>query len=120
MSQVAQESKTNALIMWVLTIFFSFIPPLVFVLTKKDDAFVQECSKEALNMTITIIIAFIAVMILSIVLAFIPFIGPIIAMILGFALMALGIAYLVFYILAAIAANKGQAYKAPFALRLVK
>lgn len=37
---IDQESKNMALLMWIGTIFFGFIPGLVFYLVKKDDKFI--------------------------------------------------------------------------------
>ncbi len=48
-----QDSKNMALLIWILTIFFGFIPGLIMYLVKKDDAYIQSQSKEALNWSIT-------------------------------------------------------------------
>ena len=50
---VNQESKNMALLIWIGTIFFGFIPGLVFYLIKKDDPYVMVQAKEALNWSIT-------------------------------------------------------------------
>jgi|GEM_PF-2009239 len=54
---VNQESKNMALLIWIGTIFFGFIPGLIFYLVKKDDAYVMDQAKEALNWSITAAIA---------------------------------------------------------------
>ena len=92
-----------------------FLGPLIIWLVKKDTMpFVSDQAKEALNFNITVAIAFVILTILG----FATFgIGFIIAI----PLMAIiGIAALIFIIIAAIKANEGVAYRYPFALRLIK
>lgn len=96
------------ILIWVLTLFFGFIPGLVFYLAQKDDPYVQDQAKEALNFSITFIIAYLA----SFVLAFI---------LIGFVLMALlWIAQVAFCIMGAIATSNGKPFRVPFAIRLIK
>jgi uncharacterized Tic20 family protein len=86
---------------------FSFIPALIVWLLKKDDAYIYDQAKEALNFQITVLIA--------------QFIAGVLAIILiGFIFM--GIIWLVnvvFCIIAAISTSKGEAYRYPFCLRLL-
>jgi len=86
---------------------FSFIPALIVWLLKKDDAYIYDQAKEALNFQITILIA--------------QFIAGVLAMILiGF--IFIGIIWLVnvvFCIIAAISTSKGEVYRYPFSLRLL-
>lgn len=105
---VSQDSKNMGLLLWILSIFFGFIPALIFFLTKKDDPYVYNQSKEALNWGITALIGYVGGMILMIIL-----IGV-------FVMMAIGIAHLVFCIMGAIATSSGKDFKVPFALRLIK
>lgn len=92
-----------------------FLGPLIIWLVKKDTMpFVNDQAKEALNFNITIAIVFIILTILSV--ATLGF-GLVIALPLMF---IIGIAALVFIIMAAIKANEGKAYRYPFALRLIK
>lgn len=89
-------------------IFFSFVPPLVIWLVFKERGrFVAEQSKEALNWQITLVIGYIAAFILSFI-----WIGLLIYPLIW-------IAALVFGILAAVATNRGDAYRYPVALRLI-
>ena len=46
---VTQDSKNIAILTWIGTLFFGFIPSLIIYLVKKDDAYVQAQAKEALN-----------------------------------------------------------------------
>ncbi|QQP98815.1 DUF4870 domain-containing protein [Lysobacter enzymogenes] len=89
--------------------FGTILGPLVVWLIKKDTMpFVADQGKEALNFNITVIIGMIIGGILTLVL-----IGVLV-------MIAVGIAWLVLTIMAALAANKGETYRYPFTLRLVK
>ncbi len=105
---VGQESKNMALLIWIGTIFFGFIPGLVFYLVKKDDPYVVNQAKEALNWSITVLIGYVAGLILTMIL-----IGVLV-------LLALGICHLVFCIMGAVACSNGKDFKVPYTLRLVK
>ena len=92
-----------------------FIGPLVIWLIKKDTMpFVNDQGKEALNFNITVAIAFVVLFLLSVMTLGV---GLIIAIPLWF---IIGIAWLVFTIIAAIKANEGVHYRYPFTLRLIK
>ena len=95
--------------------FGFFIGPLVIWLMKKDTMpFVNDQGKEALNFAITVSIACVALLVLTILSLGI---GALLTIPL---LMAIGIASLVFVIMAAIKANEGVAYRYPVSIRLVK
>lgn len=88
--------------------FANIVAPLVVWQLKKDTMpFAAEQAKEALNFNITVSIAAVIAGVLTLVL-----IGLIL-------LPIIGIAWLVFTIIAGIAASKGENYRYPFALRLV-
>jgi hypothetical protein len=92
-----------------------FIGPLVIWLVKKDTMpFVNDQAQEALNFAITVSIACVALVMLTILSLGI---GALLTIPL---LMAIGIAALVLVIIAAMKAHEGIAYRYPFALRLVK
>jgi uncharacterized Tic20 family protein len=103
-----QDSRNAAVIVWAGGILLGFIPALIMYLVKKDDAFVQDQSKEAMNWFITGFLAYLAGMVLMIVLIGILVIA------------AVAICHLVFCIMGAISASKGVRYRTPFALRLLK
>jgi len=88
---------------------FLFVAPLVIWLVFKErGSFVDEQAKEALNFQILATIVYIVGIITT----------PII---IGFVILPVaGIAALIFIIMAAIAANKGEAYRYPVNLRLIK
>lgn len=104
----SEGGKTTAIIIWVLTIFFSFVPSLVFYLVKKDDSFVLGHAKEALNWSITAIIASVAIGIIASFISVVAYLGTVVL-----------ICTLVFCIMGAMSASKGQAYETPFGLRLI-
>ena len=98
-----------ATIAHVLGIFTSFLGPLVIWLIKKDQSpFVDDQGKEALNFQITLMIGWV----IAAVTTFIC-IGPFI----GLGLTAIAI---IFGVLGAIAANKGEAYRYPMNIRFIK
>jgi len=110
-SDVQQEDKTLALITHLSGIVAGFIVPLIIWLINKDKtdkAFLIDQAKEALNFQITLIIAYVACMVLSFVL-----IGALLMPIVW-------IASVIFMILAAVKANNGEAYRYPVAIRLIK
>ena len=83
--------------------------PLVIWMIKKDEMpFIEEQGKEALNFQITVLIGYVACMVLTIVL-----IG-------AFLMPILWIFNLVMCLLAGIKVQKGEHYRYPFALRLIK
>ena len=93
----------------------SFIAPLIIWLLKQDTLpFVADQAKEALNFNITVAIIMLVLTLIGLVTLGIGFIvtGPL--------MLLVGIAALVFIIIAAIKANDGVAYRYPFAIRLVK
>jgi len=92
-----------------------FIGPLIIWLAKKETMpFVDDQAKEALNFAITVSLACIVLLMLTIM----SFgIGALLTIPL---LMVIGIAALVFFIIAAVQANQGTRYRYPISLRLVK
>ena len=105
---VTQDSKNIALLIWIGTIFFGFIPGLIFYLTKKDDPYILDQSKEALNWSITAFIGYLAGTILTFVL-----IGILV-------LVAVSLCHLVFCIMGAVGASNGKNFRVPYAIRLIK
>ena len=104
----SSEDRNLAMLAHLLGIF-GFIPSLVIWLIKKDtSAFIAQEAKEALNFQITIAIGYAICWVLIFVI-----IG-------GLLMPLLIIVNLVFCILAAVATSKGQTYRYPLALRLIK
>lgn len=115
MNDISQDEKTWGMLAHLSSLVGLIIPfgtilgPLVVWLIKKDTMpFVAEHGKEAVNFNITIAIAIIVSAVLTVVL-------------IGFLLMAVvGIAWLALTIIAGLAANKGESYRYPWTLRLIK
>lgn len=110
MNDVQQEDKTLALITHLSGIVAGFIVPLIIWLINKDKAdkgWLTGQAKEALNFQITLLIAYVACVVLSFVL-------------IGMLLMPIiWIASVILMILAAVKSNNGEAYRYPVALRLI-
>ncbi len=100
------DEKTMAILSHVLTFVAGFVAPLIIYLIKKDEsAFIREHARESLNFQITVFIIIIACVITVI----------------GILLLWLvGIASLVFVIMATIKASEGKLYRYPFSIRLIK
>ena len=110
---VSQEDRTMALIAHLLGIVTWFIGPLVIWLINKDNtgkSFVIDQSKEALNFQITLAIAYVIAFILTVISLGLLFFVPTLVW----------VANLVFCIIGGMKANNGEAYRYPFALRLIK
>jgi|SRR5688572_19530802 len=104
-----KDSKTMGMLAHLLSIFTGFIGPLVIWLIKKDSSpFVDDQGKESLNFQLTILIGYIIGGATSCL-----FIGLLI-------LPAVWVLALVFAIIATMKANNGEAYRYPFAIRLIK
>jgi uncharacterized protein len=103
-----KSQKNTALLIWIGTIFLGFIPSLIIYLVKKDDAYILDQSKEALNWSITSLIVYVFGLVTSVIL-----IGIVV-------LVLLGICHLVFCVMGAIASSKGATFRVPFAVRLIK
>lgn len=113
--QWAMFAHFSALLGALVGGWLSFLGPLIIWQVKKDTMpFVADQAKEALNFNITVSAIFIALWILT-------FATLGIGIVLTAPLMFLvGIAALIFVIIAGIKANEGVAYRYPFAIRLIK
>lgn len=96
----------SALIGFVVP-FGNLIGPLVVWQLKKEKPFVADQGKEALNFQITVSIAVLVCLLLTLV-----FIGLLL-------LPVVGIGALVLAVVAGIKANNGEAYRYPFTIRLI-
>ena len=107
--EVSKDARTFGMLCHLLGIFTSFVGPLIVWMIKKDeDKFIDEQGKEALNWQITFIIAW-AVGVVSIFICIGAILLPII-----------WVCNLVFCIMGAVKANKGEHYRYPVSIRLVK
>ena len=104
----SNEQRNIAMLTHLGGIILGFIPSLLVYLIKTDDATLREHAKEALNFQIAVLIAFVACWVLTLVL-------------IGIVLMPIvGIANLVFCIIAAVKTSQGDTYRYPFAIRLLQ
>lgn len=105
----SKDALNLAVLCHVLGFFTSFVGPLILWMMKKDtNAYVEHHGREAMNFQITLLIAYVVGGTLSFIC-----IGLVI-------LAAAWIVNIVFSILAAVAASKGQRYQYPVSLRLIK
>lgn len=102
---VSQEEKTQAMLVWLLSIIAGFIPSLIFYLIAKDKPFVYRHAGQALAFTL-------AVVVVDIVL-FVTVVGALLVPLVG-------LFALIIIIMAAIAANKGDEYNPPLTSGLAK
>ena len=102
------DERTMALLVHIGGIITGFIVPLIIWLIKKDESdFVDHHGREALNFQITVLIAmFVSAILTYVVIGCLLF--PVVM-----------IADIVFGVLAAVAANKGEWYKYPVSIRIV-
>jgi uncharacterized Tic20 family protein len=118
--QMAMFAHLSALVGGIVTAGWAgsigcFIGPLVIWMMKKDTMpFVDDQAKEALNFNITIAIIFFALFMMTLLTLGIGALLTVPLMIL------VGVAWLVFTIIAAMKANQGERYRYPFTLRLVR
>ena len=107
--QVSSDERTMAILAHLLGIFFSFVAPLVIWLIKKDESeFVDYHGKEALNFQLTMLIVYVVGAILSTIR-----VGLCITL-------AVWVVIIIFSIMAAVAANKGEYYRYPISIRFIK
>jgi uncharacterized Tic20 family protein len=107
--EVSNDAKNMGVLCHLLGFFTSFLGPLIIWLIKKDQMpYVDHHGKEALNFQITLAIAYMVAG-----LAVLCIIGP-------FLIPIIGLVDLIFSIIACVAASKGEYYKYPVSLRLIK
>lgn len=105
------DEKTMSMLAHILGGVTSVVGPLlIWILKKEESPFVDDQGKEATNFQITMLIGYVAATILGV------FTGGCLSVILY---PAVGIVSLIFAILGGLEANKGVAYRYPFALRLI-
>jgi uncharacterized Tic20 family protein len=103
------DDKTMAILSHVLTFVASFVAPLIIYLVKKDNStFATDHAKESLNFQITLTIAAIICI-------------PLMLIIIGFLILpVIGIASIIWRIVATIKASEGKLYRYPFCFRFIK
>lgn len=113
-TDISESERRIALLCHLSPLLVGFLGPLVFWLHNKEksafkSAFLDHHGKEALNFHLTVLLA-----------ALIPG-GPILVFVVGHSLLAaVIIASIVYSILAGVAAYRGNWYKFPYTIRLIK
>lgn len=97
----------------------SFVGPLVVWLIRRDDPVVEPHARAALNFQLSLIIYFVVGVIVA-VLAAITIVGLVLTVLIVGFLIVLFIAEIVFAILAGLAASRGEIYRYPMSLTLIK
>ncbi len=108
-AEISKDAMNMAMLGHLLAIFTGFLGPLIIWLIKKDDApFVERHGREALNFQLTILIAM--------------FVSGLLAVFcIGFIfMMVIWIVDIIFCIIAAVKASKGEEYSYPMTIRFVK
>ncbi|MFJ7725707.1 DUF4870 domain-containing protein [Neobacillus sp. NPDC097160] len=106
---IKSEERLMGAGIYVLSLFFPILAPLIIWLIKKDESsFIDYHGKEYFNFFISYFVYSIVAGILTIVIIGI------------FLLWALGIAALIFSIIAAVRAYEGEEYQFPWIFRLIK
>ena len=107
-SEIKSEDKTMAMPCHLLGILTAYVGPLIIWLMKKDQSpFVDDQGKEAVNFQITLAIAHVVS-------------GLTICFTFGLLNLVIWVLALVFGIMGCLAANRGEKYRYPIALRLIK
>ena len=105
----SQDSRNIAVLVWIGTLLFGFIPGLIAYLLKRGDAHVAGQGKEALNSQITALIWVLA----GFILLRLHEIGVLV-------MVMVCIGHLVICIMGAVAGSRGKPFRVPFAIHLIK
>lgn len=106
---VTSDERTMGLLCHLGAIILGFLCPLIIWLMKKDtSAFVDDQGKESLNFQITMFFAYMVCFVLTFAVIGL-FLFPVVLL-----------ANLILCIMGGLAANKGERYRYPFAIRLIK
>ncbi len=97
----------------------SLVGPLVVWLMKREDPVVEPHARAALNFQLSLLIYFVAGIVLAF-LAAITLVGLVLTVVIVVALIVLLVLELLFALLATIAASNGQMYEYPMSLKLIK
>lgn len=116
-----EPDRTTAMWTHLGSLIFGFMPLIMFLVKKNESPFVREHSRQGLNAMITnTIVTFGA----FIVFGFVGFILALVTFGIGFVVMyaafIVPLVYCIFYIIAAVAANKGEGYNFPLTIDFVK
>ncbi len=103
-----KEDPSLATLAHVLGLITGFIGPLIIYLVKSEEGFVKDQAREALNFQITIVIAgFVSVILMAVLIGIVLII-------------VVGVIDVIFCIMAAVSASKGERYRYPINIRFIK
>lgn len=97
----------------------SFVGPLAVWLIRREDEMIEPHAREALNFQLSLIIYFAALVVVGIIAA-ITIVGLLLVPVLIILALVLVVAEVVFAILAALSASRGEFYRYPMNLDLIK
>ncbi|MEZ5302352.1 MAG: DUF4870 domain-containing protein [Verrucomicrobiales bacterium] len=106
------SEKTISLLAFLSHLLYSFtcvLGPLILWVIKRTSGYVDFHGKESVNFNITMLIGYIAMIIIGIVTCGLGLLYPV-----------LWVAHLVLSIMAAMASNEGKSYRYPVCIRLIK
>lgn len=110
------DERTTAALAHALAIVSSILAPLIIWAINRDESpFVRAHAAEALNFSISALIYGFVYFVVAVPLIFVG-----IGILMLFSLPFLGLAVLVLHVLAATAAYRGEMYRYPFSIRLIK
>ncbi|MCU4298002.1 DUF4870 domain-containing protein [Brevibacterium permense] len=116
-----EPDRTTALWAHLGSLIFGFMPLIMFLVKKDESPFVREHSRQGLNAMITnTIVTFGALFVFGFVGFILALVTFGIGIIVMYAALIVPLVYCVFYIIAAVAANKGEGYKFPLTINFVK
>ncbi|WP_228278437.1 DUF4870 domain-containing protein [Brevibacterium limosum] len=116
-----EPDRTTALWTHLGAIIFGFMPLIMFLVKKDESPFVREHSRQGLNALITnTIVTFGALFVFGILGFMLALVTFGIGILLVYAALIVPLFYVVLYIIAAVAANKGEGYKFPLTINFVK
>ncbi|MFT3784566.1 MAG: DUF4870 domain-containing protein [Tepidisphaeraceae bacterium] len=114
-----EADKSEATVIYILAALTAWLGPLILLLVKKDASpFVKDQIKETLNWGITLTLAYVAIAILTVIIAFVIAKLAILGTLAMFALIVLNI--VLSLVKGMPTMKQGIPYRYPFALRLVK
>lgn len=99
------DDRNQAMLMWVLSIFFQFLAPLIFFLVTKDKPFVYRHA--AMSLALCLVTAIVAIIL------FVTLVGILL-------IPLVGIFHLIICIMGAMAASRGEAYDPPMFAGMAK
>ncbi|MET1218574.1 MAG: DUF4870 domain-containing protein [Glaciecola sp.] len=100
----SKDAKNTSMVMWLASVFLGVFAGLIFGFMQKEQPYVQQQAKQAINFGITLLIASVVVSVLF-----------------GTAfLTVLGLVNVLFALMGAIATSQGANYVVPVSLKLLK